>query len=89
MRLTLALCVVLSITLSGCKHQVVNEAQEEYDQLATISKIYLGDFGPKEDANYIKEKIRVKLLKSKRFTVVEDPTLADAMLMGSANIDKG
>lgn len=95
MRLILALCAVLFITLSGCKHSAENKVQaedkvqEEYDQLATVSKIYLGDFGSKEDANFIKEKIRARLLKSKRFTVVEDPKLADAVLMGSANTDKG
>ena len=56
--------------------------------LAGVRSIYLGDFGGGEGADLVREKLRVRLLNSGRFEVVESPDRADALLTGSAGVDK-
>lgn len=53
-------------------------------QLVKIKKIYLGDLGKEEGADLVKEKLRLRLMKSERFVVVETPEEADAVLTGVA-----
>lgn len=56
--------------------------------LASIKSIYLGDFGGGEGADLVREKLRVRLLNSGRFEVVESPNRADAVLTGSAGVER-
>jgi hypothetical protein len=53
-------------------------------KLANIRKIYIGDFGREEGADLVREKIRIRLMKSERFRVVERVEAADAVLTGVA-----
>ena len=79
----------LSMVFAGCaKRASVSEEVEEYDRLAYVHKIYLGSFGTREGADLIKEKIRLRLIKSKRFAVVERQDQADAVLTGSAHVEE-
>ena len=55
--------------------------------LAGIRSIYLGDFGGGQGADLVREKLRVRLLNSSRFEVVESPDRADAVLTGSAGVE--
>lgn len=56
--------------------------------LASIRSIYLGDFGRAEGADLVREKLRMRLIKSERFNVVEAPEHADAILTGSVGVEK-
>ncbi len=56
--------------------------------LVGIKSIYLGNFGGGEGADLVREKLRVRLLNSGRFEVVEIPDRADAILAGSAGVEK-
>jgi hypothetical protein len=56
------------------------------DKLANIRKIYIDDLGKQEGADLVREKIRLRLLKSDRFAVVERPEAADAVLSGAAGV---
>ncbi len=57
--------------------------------LAEIRKIYLGDFGTGEGADLVREKVRLRLIESGRFIVVEAVEGADAVLTGAAGVTKG
>lgn len=59
-----------------------------HDALAGIQSIYFGDFGGGEGADLVREKLRVRLLNSGRFDVVESPDRADAILTGSVGVEK-
>jgi len=89
MKQAATLLAILCLVLASCaKRSSVSEEVEEYDRLASVHKIYLGSFGTREGADLIKEKIRLRLIKSKRFAVVERQDQADAVLMGSAHIQE-
>src|SRR4030095_13932271 len=62
-------------------------AQNE-TKLANVKKIYIGDLGKEDGADLVREKIRLRLLKSERFTVVETPEAADAILTGVAGVER-
>lgn len=55
-------------------------------KLASITEIYLGELGKGEDVDLFREKIRLRLMKSKRFVVVETEEDADATLTGAVGI---
>jgi hypothetical protein len=52
--------------------------------LARIHKIYVDQLGKGEGSELLREKIRVGLIKSGRFSVVERPEAADAIMTGAA-----
>lgn len=54
--------------------------------LASVRKIYITELGREEGADLVREKIRVELMKSGRFTVLEKPDGADALLTGVAGV---
>lgn len=56
--------------------------------LAGIRSMYLGDFGGGEGADLVREKLRVRLLNSGRFEVVESSDRADAILTGAAGVER-
>jgi len=55
--------------------------------LVNVKKIYISELGREEGADLVREKIRVELMKSGRFTVVEKPDGADAILTGVAGVE--
>ncbi len=56
------------------------------NSLLSIKKIYIGDFGYEENADIVKEKVRIRLAKTNRFTIVEHEESADAVLMGAVRV---
>ncbi|MGP8154153.1 MAG: hypothetical protein ACLQBQ_08435 [Smithella sp.] len=73
----------------GCASsgQLISMAPD-YRALRGIGSIYLGDFGDGEGADIVREKLRIRLLNSARFTLVESPDRADAFLTRSAGVEK-
>jgi hypothetical protein len=55
-------------------------------KLANIHKIYLDSLGNEEGSDLVREKIRLRLAKSDRFSVVERAESADAVLTGVAGV---
>src|SRR5689334_16009869 len=55
--------------------------------LKTIKKIYIAELGKQPESDLIREKIRLRLMKSGRFTVVDKPEEADATLTGAAGLE--
>lgn len=60
---------------------------QDKTRLAGIKKLYIGSLGNAEYSDLVREKIRVRLMKSDRFSVVEKPEDADAILTGVAGIE--
>ena len=56
-------------------------------KLVNVKKIYIGDLGGEDGSDLVREKIRVRLMKSDRFAVVETPDSADAILTGVAGVE--
>ncbi len=63
------------------------EPVEEFPALVNIKKIFITDLGNQEYAGVVREKIRLRLMKSIRFSVVEVPENADAILTGVAGVE--
>ncbi len=59
------------------------------DGLNEIHKIYLGDFGAGEGADLVREKLRLRLVETGRFSVVESVDAAEAVLTGAAGVSRG
>lgn len=78
----LALVVILI-----CISSVLAAAQDR-SKLSDIKKIYIGELGKEETSDLVREKIRVRLMKSNRFIVVETPEAADAVLTGVAGVER-
>ncbi len=57
-------------------------------ELAGIHKIYIDQLGSEQGADLVREKIRLRLIKSARFQVVEAPEEADAVLTGVAGVER-
>jgi len=70
--------------LTGCASLSLPPDQHA---LAGIKSVYLGSFGGGEGSDLVREKLRVRLIKSGRFEVVETPEHADAILSGSAGVE--
>jgi len=51
-------------------------------KLVGVKKIYLGELGRSEAADLVREKIRLRLMKVERFSLVESAEKADAILTG-------
>jgi len=61
---------------------------QDVSRLLNVKKIYIGDLGREEGSDLVREKIRVRLMKTDRFVVVEKPELADAVLTGVAGVER-
>ena len=83
---TVGLLAVGLLAVAFCS--AVSHAQDrsQVNKLADIRKIYIGDLGREEGSDLVREKIRVRLMKSERFSVVERPEAADAVLTGVAGV---
>ncbi len=57
-----------------------------YPELAGAQRIYLADLGDEPGARGIRERIRVELIGTGRYAVVEAPDQADASLIGQASV---
>jgi len=55
-------------------------------KLANIRKIYIASLGNEEGSDLVREQIRLRLVKTERFSVVERPESADAVLTGVAGV---
>ncbi|HYH86663.1 MAG TPA: hypothetical protein VEX60_14515 [Pyrinomonadaceae bacterium] len=76
-----------SLLVSLCLLLLGTSAFSQSNQkLASVTKIYLGELGKGEGADLVREKIRLRLMKSKRFIVVETEEDADAILTGAVGI---
>ncbi len=62
-------------------------AGQNIPTLKTVKKVYIAELGKRPESDLIREKIRLRLMKSKRFTVVDKPEEADATLTGSAGLE--
>lgn len=51
-----------------------------------VRKIYVGSFGASLDAVYLRHKLVLRLARSRRLIVVDDPATADAILSGTAQL---
>jgi hypothetical protein len=70
-----------------CLTSALAVAQDK-SKLTEIKKIYIGELGKEEGSDLVREKIRVRLMKSDRFIVVETPEAADAVLTGVAGVER-
>jgi hypothetical protein len=59
---------------------------QDVSNLGSVKRIYIGDLGREEGSDLVREKIRLALMKSDRFRVVEKPESADAILTGVAGV---
>ena len=61
---------------------------QEVSKLEGIRRIYIDELGREEGSDLVREKLRVRLMKSERFVVVERRDLADAILTGVAGVER-
>lgn len=88
--------LILSCLLTACQSLTSASPESVLDRsrLASVKSIYVDDLGQEEGANLIEgsadvsEKIRTGLAKSGRFSIVQSPQEADAILSGLAGIEK-
>jgi hypothetical protein len=59
---------------------------QDLSKLASVRKIYIDDLGREEGSDLVREKLRVRLMKTDRFSVVEKREAADAVLTGVAGV---
>ncbi len=60
---------------------------DSFPRLKNIKKIFVSDLGDQAGSDLIKEKIKIRLVKSGRFSVVESSEDADAILTGVAGVE--
>jgi hypothetical protein len=61
---------------------------QDVSKLGSVKRIYIGDLGREEGSDLVREKIRLALMRSDRFRVVEKPESADAILTGVAGVQR-
>ncbi len=76
------------LSASACAGRGHVDIQPDPVALAAVHSIYLGDFGIGDGSDLVREKVRARLIASSRFSVAESPDKADAILTGSAGVDK-
>jgi TolB-like protein len=82
--------------LASCQSTpgVVPPVVHDLNRLASVKSIYIEDLGKEKDADLIegsgivREEIRTRLAQSGRFSVVQSPQEADAILEGLAGFEK-
>lgn len=88
--------VTVCALLAACHSSpgVVPPAVNDLSRLALVKSIYIEDLGHEEGApliegsSIVKEEISAGLAKSNRFSIVESPQQADAILAGLAGFEK-
>lgn len=90
--LIVSLCVFLAACQSAKSGAV--PLLQDFTRLASMKSIYLEDLGKEdggdliEGSGIVREKIRKGLAQSGRFSIVESPQQADAILAGLAGFEK-
>jgi hypothetical protein len=79
----IALCFSLAVSTS-----CASKCKTKYPALINIKRIHVSNFGDNYGADLVQEKIRLRLANSNRFSVVNTPDNADAILTGIAGIDR-
>jgi hypothetical protein len=74
--------LVLSLAVLG------NAQESNNSRLQTVKKIYVTELGTTDSSSIIREKIRIRLMQTGKFTVVERAADADAVLTGTAVMEK-
>ncbi len=88
--------LIVSCLLAACQSFAPASPESVVDRtrLASVKSIYIDDLGREEGASLIegsaevREMIRAGLAKSGRFSIVQSPQEADAILSGLAGIEK-
>ncbi|MGQ0555690.1 MAG: hypothetical protein ACT4PN_07070 [Nitrospiraceae bacterium] len=84
--------IALCVLLTSC--QGTPQPVQDLTRLASVKAIYIDDLGKEEGANLIESSIHVQeeistgLTQSGRFSVVQSPQDADAILAGLAGLEK-
>lgn len=84
--------VALSVLFTSC--QSTPQPIHDLTRLASVKTIYIDDLGREEGANliensnHVREEISTGLTQSGRFSVVQSPQEADAVLTGLAGLEK-
>ena len=76
--LATAICLCLPLGLASAQSS---------SKLKSIKKLHIGELGRQPESDLIREKIRIRLEKSGRFSVVEKAEEADATLTGAAGVE--
>ena len=79
--------LLMMLALVGCASGRRISLPTDQGALSKVNAIHLGDFGSGNGSALVREKIRLRLLESKRFDVVESADRADASLVGSAGVE--
>lgn len=64
------------------------QSREENSKLRNVKKIFVGELGRSDDADIVREKIKLRLSKSGQYTVVNRQSDADAVLTGTVVISQ-
>ena len=62
--------------------------REENSKLRNVKKIFVGELGRSDDADIVREKIKLRLSKSGQYVVVNRQSDADAVLTGTVVISQ-
>ena len=73
--------------MTGCASNEFDLATD-YAALSAVKSIYVSDFGDDDGSNLVREKLLVRLINSRRFSVAETESSADALLVGSAGVSE-
>lgn len=84
-RIVLAFGVLLFT--ASCANVAPPAITADRQALANIRTIYLGNLGVGDGTDLVREKLRVRLMQSGRFTIVESPQKAQAILTGVAGVE--
>jgi hypothetical protein len=80
------LWLLLMVVAAACYKPASISTIPQPQQLGQIRTIYIEELGAEDGSDLVREKIRLELSKTDRFTVVERPDQADAVLRGTAGV---
>ena len=64
------------------------QSKESNAKLRDVKKIYVGELGRSDDADIVREKIKLRLIKSGQYKIVNREADADAVLTGTVVISQ-
>jgi hypothetical protein len=91
MKCLLILLTSLTAVLVGCTSNPsapAGASEAEFPKLAGVKRVCIGNLGNEDGSALLREKLRLELSKSPRFTVVGSLELADAVLIGTAAAER-
>ena len=87
-RVRLLLSTAILGASSACARDAgLPAAQADPAALGRIRSVYVDEFGTSDASGLVRERIRLRLLRSDRFRLVETAAHADAILTGAATLD--